>query len=69
MTGTGTNPDRLMARATSTRIAWSESSLNPMWTRVPGGMIALAGSSSPISFHATPREQSASSALNAAAAS
>ena len=55
-----------MARVTSTRIAWSESSLNPMLTRVPGGMIALAGSSSPISFHATPSEQPASSALSAA---
>jgi len=45
-----------MARAVLTRLARSESSLKPMKSRVPGGKIALAGSSSPISFHAAPRE-------------
>ena len=68
MTGTGTNPDCLTARAVLTRIAMSSLSTNPTWTRVPGGISDRVPASSPVSFDATPREKSASSAPRMAAA-
>ncbi len=68
MIGTGTNPNLLTACAVRTRAARSSLSLNPTWTRVPGGTTALTRLRSPISFPVTPREKSASSALRAAAA-